>query len=248
MSRIARWSWEGAMVRSHNTERRHSLACISAFKDLSSEALERIERRCSWWGYTPGKLIVDYSDGTDDVFFITEGNALVTLYSADGRAVSFRDLGPGAVFGEYSAIDGNPRSASIAARTSCLVASMSAATFRELLQTEPAVVQALLPQLVMTMRALITRVYEFSTLTVNNRIQAELLRLASLGVQEGRSARIAPLPTHAEIANRISTRREAVARELNGLTRIGIVEQKGRALVVKDLDRLAQLVQAATGE
>src|SRR5262249_43298784 len=100
MSRIARWSWEGAMVRSHNTERRPSLARISAFKDLSSEALERIERRCSWWGYAPGKLIVDYSDGTDDVFFITEGNAFVTLYSADGRAVSFRDLGPGAVFGE----------------------------------------------------------------------------------------------------------------------------------------------------
>src|SRR5262245_4037007 len=113
MSRIARWSWEGTMARSHNTERRCSLACISVFKDLSLEALERIERRCSWRGDTAGKLIVEYSNCADDVFFITEGNVRVTLYSPGGRAVSFRDLGPGAVFGEYSAIDGNPRSASI---------------------------------------------------------------------------------------------------------------------------------------
>ena len=236
------------MARPHKTGPRCSLAGITVFKDLSPQALERIEQQCTWRGYTAGKLIVDYLSLSDDVFFITEGSVRIALYSPDGRTVSFRDLGPGAVFGEYSAIDGNPRSASIAARTSCLVASMPAVIFQELLQSEPAVVGALLSQLAMTMRALITRVYEFSTLAVNNRIQAELLRLASLGVQEGRSARIAPVPTHAEIANRISTRREAVARELNRLSRIGIVDQKGRTLVVKDVDRLAKMVQAATGE
>jgi CRP-like cAMP-binding protein len=236
------------MARS-STQPRHSLESVTIFKDLTPDARKRIEQRCRWRRYASEEPIVDYLDISDDVFFITEGNACVTLYSFDGiAAVSFRDLGPGTVFGEYAAIDRGPRSASITARTSCLIASMTGRQFRELLQAEPAVMQALLPQLVLTIRAMTTRVYEFSTLAINNRIQAELLRLASLALQEGRSARIAPVPTHVEIANRISSSREAVARELNRLTRIGIIERKGHSLLVKDVDRLAQMVQEATGE
>src|SRR6185312_2036244 len=60
------------------------------------------------------------------------------------------------------AIDGRPRSASVEARTSCLVASMKAPAFRELIQAEPTVGRALLKQLVATIRRLSTRVYEFS--------------------------------------------------------------------------------------
>jgi CRP-like cAMP-binding protein len=125
---------------------------------------------------------------------------------------------------------------------------MPAMAFQELLATEPTVAQALLPQLVTKIRALTTRVYEFSTLAVNNRIQAELLRLANLAPKQGKSARIVPAPTHVEIAGRVSTHREAVTRELNRLSRIGITERQGSALVVKDVDRLAEMVHEATGE
>jgi CRP-like cAMP-binding protein len=125
---------------------------------------------------------------------------------------------------------------------------MSGAAFRELLQSEPAVTLALLRQSVTKIRALTTRVYEFSALAVNNRIQAELLRLARLAPLEGKLARIGGAPTHAEIASRISTHREAVTRELNRLTRLGIIERQGGALLVKDVGRLAAMVHEVTGE
>ena len=38
----------------------------------------------------------------------------------------------------------------------------------------------------------------------------------------GKSARIAPAPTHTEIASRVSTHREAVTREFARLSRIGL--------------------------
>ena len=176
------------------------------------------------------------------------GNARVTIRSADGKAVSFRELGPSAMFGEYAAIDGGPRSATVEARTRCLVASMSAAAFRELLEAEPKVAKALLRHFVMEIRELTTRVYEFSTLAVRYRIQAELLRLAGLSSREGNTVTIVPAPTHAEIASRTSTHREAVTRELNRLSKIGILEQRNRALLVKDVDRLSALVRDAIGE
>jgi predicted transcriptional regulator len=62
------------------------------------------------------------------------------------------------------------------------------------------------------------------------------------------NARIAPAPTHPEIAARVSTHREAVTRELTRLARIGLIEREKNALVVTDLERLAEMVHAATGE
>jgi CRP/FNR family transcriptional regulator, cyclic AMP receptor protein len=225
-----------------------SLAGITILARLSPDALERVEQNCTWRRYQPGESIVGYLDSSDEVFFIIEGEVRVTIYSLAGKAVSFRELGPGEVFGEYPAIDRGPRSASVEARTDCLVATLSGAAFRRLIELEPVVAQAMLPLLVTKIRALTTRVYEFSTLAVSNRIHAELLRLASLGAREGKSARIAPAPTHTEIASRVSTHREAVTRELARLSRIGVLERQRNTLLVKDLERLAEMVHAATGE
>jgi CRP-like cAMP-binding protein len=227
---------------------RNSLKGIAIFADLSPEAIEQIERRCTWKRYAPGEPILDYLDASADVFFLTLGEVRVTIYSSSGKAVSFREMPAGEIFGEFPAIDGGSRSASVEAHTNCLVASMSGASFREMLCSEPALALALLPRLTRTIRTLTTRVYEFSTLAVNNRIQAELLRLASLGAKNGNTARIVPAPTHVEIASRISTHREAVTRELARLARIGIIERRRGTLLIKNVDRLAAMVRDATGE
>jgi CRP/FNR family transcriptional regulator, cyclic AMP receptor protein len=236
------------MARSTVTKAQSSLAGVAILARLSPQALESVERRCAFRRYEPGESIVDYLDQTDEVFFIISGEVRVTIYSLAGKVVSFRELEPGEVFGEYPAIDRGPRSASVEARSACLVATLPGAAFRELIENEPVVALAMLPQLVTKIRALTTRVYEFSTLAVSNRIQAELLRLASLGTKDGKGARIAPAPTHTEIASRVSTHREAVTRELTRLARIGLIEREKNAVVVIDLERLAEMVHAATGE
>ena len=236
------------MTRTRPTQVGQSLEKVAVFSGLPADALARIQKRCSWRTYEPGEPIVDYLDASDDVFFIAAGEVRVSIYSVDGKAVTFTDLGPGEMFGEYAAIDGARRSATIEARTRCHVASMSGSAFRELLQQEPAVMLALLRLFVTKIRALTTRVYEFSALAVSNRIQAELLRLAKMSPREGKSARISAPATHSEIASRISTHREAVTRELNRLLRLGIIERKGGAIVVKDVSRLAEMVHEVTGE
>ena len=225
-----------------------SLKQVSILAALPPDTLAQIEKRCHWRHCEPGEAIVDYLDASDDVFFVTWGEARVSIYSVDGKVITFSDLGTGDSFGEVAAIDGGPRSASIESRTSCVVASMPAAVFREMLQSEPAMTLAVLRYLVTKVRALTTRVYEFSALAVINRVQAEILRLAKLAPRKGKSARVAIAPTHAEIASRISSHREAVTRALNQLARMGIIERQGRALIVKDIDRLATMVREVKGE
>jgi len=150
------------MAESQTAQSKRSLAAIPLLAGLSPAGLKDIEQDCSWRRYEPGEPIVEYLDRSDDVFFLVEGEARVIIYSLTGKVVSFHDLSPGDMFGEYPAIDGRPRSASVEARTSCLVALMPAAAFLDLVQSEPKVSQALLKQLVATIRRLSTRVYEFS--------------------------------------------------------------------------------------
>ena len=121
------------MAGSQIKQPRYSLESVAIFRGLSSPALERIKLRCSCRRYEPREWIVGHLDTSDEVFFLLTGSARVTVRSADGKAVNFRELSSGGMFGEYAAIDGRPRSANVEARTSCLVVSMPADAFRELL-------------------------------------------------------------------------------------------------------------------
>src|ERR1700758_2766450 len=114
------------MTQSSVAQPKYSLSGVSVLKGLPPDALKRVEESCAWRRYEPGEPIVEYLDRSDDVFFVISGEARVMIYSLDGKLVSFRHVGPGDLFGEFAAIDGRPRSASVEAQTSCLVAALPA--------------------------------------------------------------------------------------------------------------------------
>ena len=224
------------------------LESIALWKGIAPHVLKRVHGRCRWKSYSEGGEILSYLDRSDDVYFITDGDVRVTIFSLQGSVVTIGDLGAGDIFGEMAAIDAQPRSASIVALTSCTIASMPSSAFRDVARTEPSVGWELSRILTRKLRSVTNRMYELSTLDVANRTRAELLRLAKCAPQKGKSAIISPVPTQAEIASRISSKREVVARELLRLRDLGIVDRRNGALVVCDVDRLAEMVHAAVGE
>jgi CRP-like cAMP-binding protein len=211
---------------------------------LDALALSQIARRCAWREFAAEQQIVSHLDETNDLHFIISGRVRANVYSPNGRDVTFRDLDPGDMFGELAAIDPAPRSANCVALVPTTIATLRASEFHQVMRDHPAVATATLKRLVRLVRSLSDRVYEFSAFAVRNRIHAELLRLARDHMRGDNQATIDPAPTHAEIASRISTHREAVTRELNELARQGIVARDGHALVVRDVKRLARLVEA----
>jgi CRP-like cAMP-binding protein len=221
---------------------------VAIFKGLTGSARRGLEHLCTWKKHERGKNIIHAQDITRDVFFLVAGRARVSMYSVAGKPVSFREIGPGDMFGEFAAIDGGPRSTSVEVLETSLVAFLSGTDFKEMLRAQPLVMEAVLVHAVAQIRGLTARVFEFSTLAVNNRIQAELLRLAKAGHVLGRQARISPFPKHGEIASRISTHREAVTRCLNLLEKKKLIQRAGTTLLINDLRELERMVQNATGE
>lgn len=220
-----------------------TLAGVRLFRHLPAEERKALAGRCQAHRYAAKQQIVCHAEESTDVYFIVSGQVRATIYSVGGREVAFRDLGSGEMFGDLSAIDGKPRSANIVALADSFIVSMTAEAFREVLQTHPALAMAALQELVDLVRGLCERVIEMSTLGVKNRIHAELLRLAQREMKDGKTAVISPAPTHADIASRVSTHREAVTRELNHLAHIGLLERRTGALCVTDVPTLARMVE-----
>lgn len=193
-----------------------------------------------------GRTLITASGQAGDVFLVEEGKAQVLLYAPNGREVTVRDLGPGAVFGELSALDGEPRSASVVAVTDLRVVMVSRAGFMSAVEATPDAALWLARRLGAEVRRLTERVFELSALNVQARLHCELLRLArGQGGFDG--VTLNPAPTHAELANRIGTHREAVTRELRRLADRNIVRSRRRALEFLDLGQLQDEVGRAIG-
>ena len=216
---------------------------VRLLQGLSQERLESLAAQCNWRRVEPGQLIVARNSPDRDVHFVVGGRVRVTSFSAGGRQVTFRDEDAGDLFGDLAAIDAKPRSADVLALESVLVASLSPEQFRELIAQEPLVRERVLQRLAELVRLLSERVIELSTLGVQNRIHAELLRLARLAAPDGQSVRLDPAPKHADIASQVSTYREQVTREFSALTRQGLLEKDGTAIVLTDVERLARMVE-----
>jgi len=83
---------------------------------------------------------------------------------------------------------------------------------------------------------------------VRARLSSELLRLAGRPDQRHPAVTLSPAPSLADIADRISTHREAVSRELSRLIAIGLIRRDKGDLVINDVAKLRELVNEARGE
>ena len=225
-----------------------SLRDIEILRDLGEADLEVIAKECSWRRFEQEQQVVGYKDDTHEVSFLVEGRLRAISYSLGGKEVAFRDIHVGEVFGELAAIDGGPRSTNVVAIEDCLLASLSAEAFWHLLRRHPEVSAAVMRRLTALVRSLTERVFEFSTLAVKNRIHVEILRLSRDSMIDDKTAKIDPVPTHADLASRLSTHREAVTRELSELASAGLLIRQERSLPVTDVHRLEEMVEEVLGE
>lgn len=229
---------------------RSSLALrqIALLEGLSDQRLDLLAQQCLWHSVEAGKPLLLRAEQQGDLFLLVSGRVRVTTYSANGRQVTFRDSEAGEHFGDIAAIDGGPRSADVVTLEPSVVASLDRAAFMTLLHDEPLVAQRVMLRLVSLVRQLSERVIDLSTLGVQNRLHAELLRLARTAGIVGNQARLDPAPKHAALASQISTNREQVTRELNVLVRGGVLRKDDKALLVADVARLELMVSQVRGD
>ena len=228
--------------------RDRSLARVEMFRELADADRRRIEERCRWRTYAPQETLIAREQDTHEVHFVVWGRVRVLDYAASGREVAFDDIGPGGSVGELAAIDGGTRSASVVAVQRTLSASLDQRSFLKVLADHPDAGLATMRRLTRMVRQASERIMDLSALGANNRVHAEILRLAREAAgPDAETARLSPIPVHSEVASRVSTTRETVARVFSDLTREGILRKERNVLVVDDVPALAEMVASVRG-
>ncbi len=177
-----------------------------------------------------------------EVLFVIDGAVNILDVSLSGREVTYATLRAGDCFGELAAIDGQPRSASVVATEKTLVAALASEQFLDLLKEHAGVTFKVLQRLTGMVRMGDVRIMEISTLPAAQRVYAEILRMAKPDVTVPDRWVIYPLPPLREIANRISTTRETVARALSQLYPTGLIRRKGKSLYILDRDQFERML------
>lgn len=219
------------------------LTGLKIFASVPAEERARIEQTCHWHRFKRNEMIVERASENRDVYFVVEGSVEIVNHSLSGRPVAYAELGVGHFFGELAALDGEPRSASVMAKTDCRLASLAPDGFLDLLRRQPDVALGVMCRLASVIRLCDERIMDLATLGAMQRILVELLRAATPDPITQGSWLIYPVPPQRETAMKASTTRETVARVYTQLQESGLIRRKGRSLYLRNKRELEKMCQ-----
>jgi len=198
--------------------------------------IDKFMVHCQRRRYSAKSTIIHAGDRCESLFFIVKGAVTILIEDDEGHEMIIAYLNAGDFFGEMGLFDaegdGKARSAWVRAKTECEVAELSYAKFRELTQQEPEMLYALGRQMAERLRNTTRKVGDLAFLDVTGRVARTLLDLCkqpdAMTHPDGMQIKI----TRQEIGRIVGCSREMVGRVLKNLEEQGLVDVKGKTMVV----------------
>lgn len=198
------------------------------FASARPDVVRALARECSERTLAKGEVLFFESDPGSSMYAVASGRMKLGCTSRDGGQVTFGFVGPGATFGELSAIDGAPRSATAEALELSRVVAIPADALRSALRADPALAESLLVALAGRLRATTLQHSELVFLDLSARVMAFLVRRAGpdgvveLGVSQG------------DLAAIVGGSRQSVNQVLRELENAGTIRRRGRRMEILD--------------
>ncbi|MBQ0758440.1 MAG: cAMP-activated global transcriptional regulator CRP [Gammaproteobacteria bacterium] len=197
--------------------------------------LEDFLAHCHRRRYPSKSTLIYAGDASDALYYIIEGSVTVIIEDDEGREMIVAYLNKGDFFGEMGVFDEDippTRSALVKSRTECEIAEISYSKFRELNEQYPDILLALGKQMAKRLRLTTRKVGDLAFLDVTGRVARTLLDLCkqpdAMTHPDGMQIKI----TRQEIGRIVGCSREMVGRVLKTLEEQGLVQVKGKTMVV----------------
>ena len=208
------------------------LAELEADERADLEQLGAVRR------YRRGDVLFHEGDDAGAVVVLRDGHVKATMLN-DGREVILAFPGPGELLGELSAVDGQPRSATIRAVDEVEALVIPGSAFRAFLERRPRIALVLLRGVAERLRAADRQRVDYAVNDVVVRVAGRLVELCDrFGSQDGAGIDIGLAITQDELAAWAGASREAVAKAMALLRTLGWVQTERRRILVLDLPAL----------
>ena len=217
------------------------LALLSSneyFNDLDDALLRKVAEHMQLREFERGEALFWEGDECAGLHVIQQGCVKLYRLSPQGRQYIVRILQEGETCNEVPTFDGGVNPVNVEALETTRVWVIEVGVLRELLETHPAFSKKVLYNFAQILRGLVERVSEMAFFQVTHRL-ARLISELPPEELSGESAHW----TQEQMAARLGTVREVVARSLKELERSGAIRLDKRRIRVSDPVVLAQWAQ-----
>jgi CRP/FNR family transcriptional regulator len=205
------------------------------FDDLSEAMLKEISAHMILREYQRGDVFFWEGDPCEGLHIMHQGSAKIFRLSPQGRQYIVRILQEGDTFAEVPAFDGGTNPVNVEALEVCRVWVIDSDMLRGLVKAHPQFAQKVLENFGKMLRGMVRMVSEMAFYQVTH-------RLARL-IEELPQDKSAPHWTQEQLAARLGTVREVVARSLKELERSGAIKIEDRRIQVIDRRVFQEWVQ-----
>ncbi|NPA48982.1 MAG: Crp/Fnr family transcriptional regulator [Thermodesulfobacteria bacterium] len=215
-------------------DKKDFLARTILFKDLAPDYLEALAKVTYVKRYRKGEFIFHEGEEARGFYLVYEGQVKVFKQAASGREQIIHVLGPGEPFGEVAVFAGLDYPANASALTDCVLLYLPRKEFVNLIREEPALAMNMLAVLSLRLRQFVSMVEALSLKEVSERLASYLLYRRQkegdefdLGMNKG------------QLASFLGTSPETISRLFGRLSKMGLVESKGRQVKILDHEGLS---------
>jgi CRP-like cAMP-binding protein len=187
-----------------------------------------------------GEILFRAGASDDGCYRVDDGLLKVTIVSGSGAERILAFLGPGAIVGELSIIDGLPRSATVVAVRNSAASFLSRADFEAFAEKHPEVYKSLVRLLAQRLRETDAAVAASSFLSLKGRVARTMLELAEHFGQEVGPGRIVIRQKigQNDLAAMAGIARENVTRVINDWQRHKVVSRLSGYYCLEDKAQL----------
>ncbi len=216
---------------------------VPLFRELGEDLLSGLAAHLRRKSFRRGTMIFHKDQAGDALYIIASGKVNIILPDEAGNELVIDKWGPGDVFGEMALLDGQPRSASAQTSEDAVTYTLSREEFQRYLSSSPGLASALIELLSTRLRHVMRYAESLAFLDVHGRIALTLRDLAKqYGVTTPDGTEIDLELTQAELARMVGATRERVNRALASFRAQGILDLRGKKIVIRDSKRLSDRI------
>jgi CRP-like cAMP-binding protein len=222
-----------------------ALRRVPYFASLPTPELSRLAGRCTARSLGPGEVLFEEGQPCRGLLIVAEGLVEIRQISLRGREQVFHTEGPGAALGEGPLFDGGGYIASAVAVAPTRVLFLTRAEVLRVCQRHPAVALAMLKTMARRVRHFAGIVSDLAFRPVIERLARHLDTAVAGPIKPG--THIDLTLTQAQLAARLGTVRELVARAFSQLEESGVIARDRSRITIRDPARLAALARGDEG-
>lgn len=221
------------------SDRAEQLRRVGFLADRSAAALDALATIAVTIDRPAGTLIQFEGDPAEAMYIVIDGRVKISRLALRGREQVLHVAGPGDHFNSVPIFDGGPCPANAQSLTSVRLLVLPRAGLIGVIEQHPEVGLALLREFTGRLRQMVNLIDDLALHTVQGRL-ARLLLSQAEAAERGEES---PALTQADMASRLGTVREIVARTLKGYEAQGLLRLDRGVITIVDRAGLEDLCE-----